>query len=141
VVDLPPTYGVVLGRDWCSMIGGYIMNDGSCMMLPHKNGTMVRVPREVRKSVSFRKKENELMRNYLDVGMGNYVVFYSEQLNIPKQEKENYFQGYWKMSFDGACSKSRNGAGIIFKILKLLYTHMQSDLNFHAQIMRQNMKH
>jgi hypothetical protein len=33
VVDLPPTYGVVLGRDWSSMIGGYIMNDGSCMML------------------------------------------------------------------------------------------------------------
>jgi hypothetical protein len=56
VVDLPPTYGVVLGRDWCSMIGGYIMNDGSCMMFPHKNGTMVRVPREVRKLVSFRKK-------------------------------------------------------------------------------------
>jgi hypothetical protein len=27
VVDLPPTYGVVLGRDWSSMIGGYIMND------------------------------------------------------------------------------------------------------------------
>jgi hypothetical protein len=29
VVDLPPTYGVVLGRDWSSMIGGYIMNDKS----------------------------------------------------------------------------------------------------------------
>jgi ribonuclease HI len=115
VVDLPPTYGVVLGRDWCSMIGGYIMNDGSCMMLPQKNGTMVRVPREVKKSVSFKKKENELMRNYLDVGMGNYVVFDSEQLNIPKQEKENDFQGYWRMSFDGACSKYGNGAGIIFK--------------------------
>jgi hypothetical protein len=57
VVDLPPGYGVFLGRDWCSMIGGYIMNDGSCMMFPHKDGTMVRVPREVRKHVSFRKKE------------------------------------------------------------------------------------
>jgi hypothetical protein len=34
VVDLPPTYGVALGRDWTSMIGGYIMNNGSCMMLP-----------------------------------------------------------------------------------------------------------
>jgi hypothetical protein len=29
VVDLPPSYGVVLGRDWSSMIGGYIMNDDS----------------------------------------------------------------------------------------------------------------
>jgi hypothetical protein len=50
------------------MIGGYIMNNVSCMMLPHKNGTMVRVPRELRKNFSFRKAENELMRNYLDVG-------------------------------------------------------------------------
>jgi hypothetical protein len=43
VVDLPPTYGVVLGRDWSLMIGGYIMNGKNCMMLPNKDGTMVRV--------------------------------------------------------------------------------------------------
>jgi hypothetical protein len=60
VVDLPPVCGVFLGRDWCSMIGGYIMNVGSCMMLPRKYGTMVRAPREVMKLVSFIKKENEL---------------------------------------------------------------------------------
>jgi hypothetical protein len=45
------------------------MNDVSCMMLPHKNGTMIRVPREVLKHISFIKKENELMRNYLDDGI------------------------------------------------------------------------
>jgi hypothetical protein len=50
------TYGVVLGRDWCSLIGGYIMNDGSCMMLPNKDGTMIKVPREHRKPISFKKK-------------------------------------------------------------------------------------
>jgi hypothetical protein len=27
VVDLPPAYEVFQGRDWSSMIGGYIMND------------------------------------------------------------------------------------------------------------------
>jgi hypothetical protein len=37
------------------------MNDGSCMMFPNKDGTMARVPREARKPISFRKKENELM--------------------------------------------------------------------------------
>ena len=58
VVDFPPTYGVVLGRDWCSLIGGYIMNDGSCMMLPNKDGTMIKVPRERRNTISFKKKEN-----------------------------------------------------------------------------------
>jgi len=36
VVDLRPTYGVVLRRDCTSMIMGCIMNDGSFMMLPGK---------------------------------------------------------------------------------------------------------
>jgi hypothetical protein len=44
VVDMPPTYEVVLGRDWISMISGYIMNDDSCMMLPGKEGSMIKVP-------------------------------------------------------------------------------------------------
>jgi hypothetical protein len=31
VVDIPSTYGVVIGRDWYSLIGGYIMNDESLL--------------------------------------------------------------------------------------------------------------
>jgi hypothetical protein len=61
VFYLHPAYSVVLGRDWCSMIGGYIMNDGSCMMLPNKDGTMIKVPREQRNPTSFKKKETEMM--------------------------------------------------------------------------------
>jgi hypothetical protein len=115
-VDFPSTYGFVLGRDWCSLIGGYIMNDGSCMMLPNKYGTMVRVLQGNTNPISFKNKENYVMTNYSDAGIKNYVVLSPEQINPPKQEEENYFQGFWKMSFDGACSKSRNGVGIIFKI-------------------------
>jgi hypothetical protein len=74
VVDLPPTYGVVLGRDWKSMIGGYIMNDGSCMMLLGKEGEMIKVPRESRKPLSFKNKYNELMEDYIDAGIGNHVI-------------------------------------------------------------------
>jgi hypothetical protein len=43
VVDLPLSYGIVLGRYWKSMIQGYIMNDGSCMMFPGKEGAMIKV--------------------------------------------------------------------------------------------------
>jgi hypothetical protein len=73
VVDLPPAYGVVLGRDWSSMIRGYIMNDGSCMMFPDKGGAMIKVPREPRRPFSFKKKDNELMEDYIDAGIKNYV--------------------------------------------------------------------
>ena len=76
------------------------MNDGSYMMLPNKDGTMVRVPRESRNLVSFKKKENGVILNYIDVGIANYVVLIPEQVIPPKQEEEKYFQGFQKMVFD-----------------------------------------
>jgi hypothetical protein len=75
VVDLPTSIGLVLGRYWSSFIGGYIINFGIFMMFPNKYGIiMIRVPREPRKPFYFKKKENELMQYYIDVGIGNYVV-------------------------------------------------------------------
>jgi hypothetical protein len=71
---IPPTYGLVLRRDWYSFIGGYIMNDGSCMMLTNKYRPMIRVPKEPRKLFSLKKKDNELLQYYIDVGIVNYVV-------------------------------------------------------------------
>jgi hypothetical protein len=44
VVYLSLTYDVVLARDWCSLVEGYIINDGSCKMLPNKDVTMIIVP-------------------------------------------------------------------------------------------------
>ena len=37
------------------------------------------------------------MQNYIDVGNGNYVVFSTEQISLPKNDEENSFQGFWKM--------------------------------------------
>jgi hypothetical protein len=74
VVELPPTYGVVLGRDWSYMIRGYIMNDGSYMMLPDKEGAMIKVPHEPKRPFFLKKKDNELMKYYIDVGIVNYVI-------------------------------------------------------------------
>jgi hypothetical protein len=82
VVDLPPTYGAVLERYWTSMIGGYIMNDRSCMMLPGKEGEMIKVPCVPRKLFSFKNKGNELMEDYMDVGIGNYTILDMEHNEI-----------------------------------------------------------
>jgi hypothetical protein len=68
------------------------MDDGSCMMLPNKYGTMIRVPQEKRKSISFRKKENEVMQNYVDARIGNYVVFNTKKISFPKHDEEDSFQ-------------------------------------------------
>jgi len=50
-------------------------------VLPNKDGTMVRVPQDNRKPISFKKKVNEVMHNYIDAGIGNYVVLSTEIIN------------------------------------------------------------
>jgi hypothetical protein len=118
VVDLSPAYGVVPRRDWSSMIGGYIMNDGSYMMLPDKEGEMIKVPREPRKPFSFKKKDNELMEDYIDIGIIKYAILDMEHIEILEKiqgmdSQEHPFEGYWRMSFDEACSSSESGVGIV----------------------------
>jgi hypothetical protein len=99
VVYLPPAYGVVLGREGTSMIIGYTMNDRSCIMLPGKEGAMIRAPHEPRNPFSFKKKENELMEYYIDVGIGNYVILDMEHNESLEQvqrarNQECFFEGY-----------------------------------------------
>jgi len=53
--------------------------------------------------------------DYIDAGIGNYDVLHTEHPNISKQEGENSFEGFWKMFFDGACSKFGSGVGIVFE--------------------------
>jgi hypothetical protein len=123
VVDLPPTYRLILGRDWSSMIGSYIMNDVSCMIFPNKYGVMIKVHRKPTRSFSFKKKDNELMEDYIDVGIGNYVILDIDKTKDIKRE-DNYFFEYWRMSFDGAFLSSRSGVGILLKIpKKVIYPH------------------
>jgi ribonuclease HI len=88
------------------------------MMLPRKEGAMIKVPHKPRKHLSFKKKDNELMEDYIDDGIGNYVILDMEHNEILEkvQDMENQecmFEGYWRMSFDGACSNSGSGVGIV----------------------------
>jgi hypothetical protein len=117
MVDLPPAYKILMGRDWTSMISGYIMNKGSCMIVPGKEGAMIKVPREPKKPFSFKKKDNELMEDHIYVGIGNYAILVMEHNEILEQfqglgNQECLIEGYWRMSFDGACYTSGNIVGI-----------------------------
>jgi hypothetical protein len=111
------------------MIGGYIMNNGSYTMLPGKEGEMIKVPHEPRKPFSFKNKDNELMEDYIDVWIENYAILYMEHIEILEkiqdtEDQEHLFEGCWRMSFDGACSSSRSGVGIVLVSLdKIIHPH------------------
>jgi hypothetical protein len=82
-----------------SMIGRYIMNDESCMMLPGKEGAMIKVPREPRKPFSFKNKDNELIEDYIDARIGDYAILdieHNENLDeLQDMENQEYsFEGY-----------------------------------------------
>jgi hypothetical protein len=55
------------------------------------------------------------MEDYIDDGIGNYAILYLDQIQDVGNQ-ENHFSGYWRISFDGACSNSGNGVGIVLQI-------------------------
>jgi ribonuclease HI len=140
------------------MIGGYIMNDGSCMMLRDKEGAMIKVPREPRKPFFFKKKDNELMEDYIDIGIRNYVILDMEQIEIQDQiegmeNQENLFEGYWRMSFDGACISFESGVVIFLvssgnivhpHVIKLEFVCTNNEAEYealiHGMILAQELK-
>ena len=87
-------------------------------MLLDKEGEMIKVPHEPIRPFYFKKKGNELMEDYINVGIRNYVILDMEYIEDMEkiQDMENQkhqFEVYWRMSFDGACSSSRSGVGIV----------------------------
>lgn len=65
VVDLPIAYGLVLAKEWIFPLGGYLMNNGNCMMLPNKDNQLTRITREPKNLVSFEKNKNNVMLEYI----------------------------------------------------------------------------
>jgi hypothetical protein len=83
-----------------------------------QGGRIIKVLYEPRKPFSFKKKDSELMKDYMDVGIGNYAILDMEQNEILERvqglgSKEFFFEGYWRISFNGACSKFGNRVGIV----------------------------
>lgn len=122
LVDLCPAFRLVLVFEWSYPLGGYLINDGRCMMLPSKDGCLTKVPKETKNPIFFQRKEEEAMDNFLDFGFGNYVAL--EDITN-KNPIGPIFQGLWILYFNGTYSK--NGVGI-----KVLIESPNSRMKNHA---------
>jgi len=57
------------------------------MTLPYKDGIMIiKVPREPRRPFYFKKKDNKLMEDYIDAGIGNYAILDMRQFDDIKMK-------------------------------------------------------
>ena len=137
MIDLPPTYSSILGHEWSYPLGGYLMNDGSYMMLPNMDGSLTRVPHETKKHVFFQNKEENGMDNFLDMGLGNYVVL---EYITNRKPTDQIFDELWKLFFDGAYSKNGSGIGVIIESLNSKIKPMPLSYNLIALIIKQGMK-
>jgi hypothetical protein len=69
------------------------------------------------------------MEGYIDVGIGNYAILDMEHLeSLEKiqdtEDQEHLFEVYWRVSFDGACSRSKSGVGVVLVIPgKIIHPH------------------
>lgn len=53
------------------------------------------------------------MENYIDGGLENYVILDEDEIQAIEETISSLVsEGIWKMTFDGACLKSRFGAGV-----------------------------
>lgn len=84
------------------------------MMLPNKDGSLTRGPHETNNFFFFQRKEDKGMDNFLDMGLKNYSIL----KDITNKRLVNpIVDGFWKLYFDGACSKNGSRIGVIIEIL------------------------
>jgi ribonuclease HI len=110
VIDMTVrNYSIILGRDWQALTGGYLLLDGTHMLVP-RNGKNIIVLREGRISPHI---ESVLQpnANYLEEDLGVYSIFVDEGDTI--LEPVDFDDGMWHMRFDGSCSNEGNGSGMI----------------------------
>jgi hypothetical protein len=102
-------YSIILGRDWQTLMGGYLSLDGTHLSIP-RNGKNIIVLREGRISPYIESIPQPNV-NYVEEDLGVYSIF-SEEDNFPL-EQIDLDDGMWHMQFDGSCSNEGNEADII----------------------------
>jgi len=99
VIDMPiRNYSIILGRDWKSLIGGYLSLDGTHLSIP-RNGKNIIVLREGRISPYIESVPQPNV-NYIEEDLGVYSIF-SKEDNIPL-EKINLDDCMWHIHFEGS---------------------------------------
>ncbi|KAH9288746.1 hypothetical protein KI387_032863, partial [Taxus chinensis] len=110
VVDIPPSYGMLLSRKFCKDVGGEIQMDWSHALIP-VNGKMKKLlPEKQVEYIVQKTNDPKAQILYEDIGHGNYMIMSQEETSLLKGVLFDP-NGVWTLEFDGSFSSASSGAG------------------------------
>jgi hypothetical protein len=121
VADIPANYGLLLSRSFCRDLGGEIKLDWSQAMIPIGNKKVKLEPEEKAKFTVLKSDDPKAQILYQELEFGNYMLFTEESLSEERSESPDErascegsnLTGVWTLEFDGSCSSSGSGAGVV----------------------------
>jgi hypothetical protein len=120
VADIPASYGLLLSRSFCRDLGGEIKLDWSQATIPIGNKKVKLEPEEKAKFTVLKSDDPKAQILYQELEFGNYMLYTvdsadEDETEVVKSEnpEENNEPQIWTLEFDGSCSSSGSGAGIV----------------------------
>ncbi|KAH9330817.1 hypothetical protein KI387_002925, partial [Taxus chinensis] len=112
VADIPAAYGILLGRSFCSEVGGEIHMDWSKAKIPVKGVMQTLEPESQKKYLVTSSEDPKAQILFESSGMGNYFLSTEkDKTGVLIQEKD--LNEIWTLQFDGSCATSGCGAGAV----------------------------
>lgn len=112
VADIPASYGMLLSCTFCKDMGKEIKMDWSQAAITVGKQRVLLHPETEAKYTVFPSDDPKAQILYQDCGFGNYMISTDPQdesmlLDAGKSNE------LWSMEFDGSCSSSRSGVGVV----------------------------
>ncbi|KAH9328552.1 hypothetical protein KI387_000660 [Taxus chinensis] len=110
VADIPAAYGILLGRGFCKDVGGEINMDWTKAKIPVNGVHQVLHPEPQARYLVTKSDDPKAQILFEDASFGNYFMT-SEIPTVDVEEEDP--NAIWTLEFDGSCSTTGSGAGVV----------------------------
>ena len=114
VIDVLDRWGMLLSRKWVASLGGSIQMDWTYAMILASKDAHVKLYREKERKYHVEDLDEPDNEYICEIdNLGNHAIYANYLIPIKEKSNDEEYDELWRMSFDGACSKTRKGAGIV----------------------------
>ena len=142
VIDVPNTWGMLMSRKWVASLGESIQMDWTYAMISASEDAHVKLYREKERKYHV-EDPNEPDNEYICEAdsLGIHSIYANYLIPIKEKSKNEEVDELWRMSFDGAFSKSGKGAGIVLTSPSTRSLTLLIDLNLMHLMIWLSIKH